>query len=186
MKTIKSDFEQEPASQEHRAIHGTHLRTFEALFRHSPPHNLAWMDVVALIGRIGAASKKANGEFSFEVGRLHHLMHNPHTEVLTSSEVVELRHFLQRAGWSPEAPSEATAHPEPPPASSRARAQTSVSTRRRTTFCVRKEPPHVALKRSAFQCSKSGHRLPKKAKPRDLRAPSKEWFYTPNGEPAGH
>ncbi len=103
MKTIESDFGQEPASQERGAIHGTHLRTFEALFRHPPTHNLEWMDVVALIGRIGAASKKANGEFSFEVGRLHHLMHKPHTKDLTSSEVVELRHFLQRAGWSPEA-----------------------------------------------------------------------------------
>ena len=40
-------------------------------------------------------------------------MHKPHTKDLTSSEVVDLRHFLQRAGWSPDAPSQAAARPEP-------------------------------------------------------------------------
>jgi hypothetical protein len=40
-------------------------------------------------------------------------MRKPHTKDLTSSEVVDLRHFLQRAGWSPEVPSQAAARPEP-------------------------------------------------------------------------
>ncbi|MGO9991795.1 MAG: hypothetical protein ACLPTF_04670 [Steroidobacteraceae bacterium] len=113
MKTHESDSGQKPASQGRTAIHGTHLRTLEALFRHPPAHNLEWMDVVALIEKIGVVHEKGGNKFSFDVGGAHYLMHKPHTKELTSSEVVDLRHFLQRAGWSPDAPSQATAHPEP-------------------------------------------------------------------------
>jgi hypothetical protein len=42
-------------------------------------------------------------------------MRKPHTKDLTGSEVVDLRHFLQRAGWAPEEPSQAAARPDPSP-----------------------------------------------------------------------
>ena len=100
-------------SQKRTAIHGTHLRTLQALFRHPPALNLEWMDVLALIAKIGALRQKANGEFSFEVGGEHYPVHKPHTKHLTSSEMVELRHFLQRAGWWPAAPYLAATDPEP-------------------------------------------------------------------------
>ena len=113
MKTDEVHAGPEAPSRERTAIHGAHLRTLEALFRHPTAHNLEWMDVVALIEKIGAVHQKANDKFAFDVGGEHYLMHKPHTKDLTSSEVVELRHFLQRAGWSPEAPSQAAARPEP-------------------------------------------------------------------------
>ena len=98
------------------AIHGAQLRTLEALFRHPTAHNLEWMDVVcADRENRGRASKRPNNKFTFDVGGEHYLMHKPHTKDLTSSEVVDLRHFLQRAGWSPEEPSQAAARPEPEP-----------------------------------------------------------------------
>jgi hypothetical protein len=115
MKTDESERGQRAASQGRTAIHGAHLRTLEAVFRHPPAHNLEWMDVVALFEKIGAVQEKGNNKFSFEVGGEHYLMHKPHTKDLTSSEVVDLRHFLQRVGWSPEAPSQASARPEPAP-----------------------------------------------------------------------
>jgi len=113
MKTDESENGQKAPSQVRMAIHGAHLRTLEALFRHPPAHNLEWMDVVALIEKIGAVRQKGDNKFTFEVGGEEHLMHKPHTKDLTSSEVLDLRHFLQRAGWSPEAPSQAAARPEP-------------------------------------------------------------------------
>jgi hypothetical protein len=97
------------------ALHGAHLRTIEALFRHPTAHNLEWMDVLALFEKIGSVQQMADDKFSFDVGGQHHLTHKPHTKDLTSSEVVDLRHFLQRAGWSPDAPSQAPARPEPAP-----------------------------------------------------------------------
>jgi hypothetical protein len=73
------------------------------------------MDVVALMEKIGAVHQKANDKYAFDVGGEHYQMHKPHTKDLTSSEVVDLRHFLQRAGWSPEGPSQAAARPDPAP-----------------------------------------------------------------------
>jgi hypothetical protein len=113
MNTDDSQSGQEDSSQGRTVLHGAHRRTLEALFRHPPAHNLEWMDVVSLIERIGAVQEKGSNKFSFNVGGEHYSMHKPHTKDLTSIEVVDLRHFLQRAGWSPEMPSQAPAHPEP-------------------------------------------------------------------------
>ena len=113
MKTYEIESGQTAAPEGPVALHGAHRRTLEALFRHPAAHNLEWMDVVALIEKIGAVHQKADNKFAFDVGREHHLMHKPHAKDLTSSEVVDLRHFLQRAGWSPESPSEPAARPDP-------------------------------------------------------------------------
>jgi hypothetical protein len=86
------------------ALHGAHLRALEAVFRHPPAHNLEWMDVVSLIGKIGAVRARGGDSFGFEVGSERLLMHKPHTKELTTSDVVDLRHFLERAGWSAQGP----------------------------------------------------------------------------------
>jgi hypothetical protein len=114
MKTHDDENAQEAASDKGRMpIHGSHARTLEALFRHPTAHNLEWMDVVALIEKIGMVREKGDNKFAFKVDGEHHLMHKPHSKDLTSSEVVDLRHFLLRAGWSPQSPSQAAARPEP-------------------------------------------------------------------------
>ena len=100
----------------HRAdLHGSQRRTLEAIFRHPAASNLEWMDVVELVGRIGSMSERGSGEFDVHVGGKHHVMHKPHTKDLTGHELVDLRHFLQQAGWSPEAASQAEHHPHPAP-----------------------------------------------------------------------
>ena len=95
------------------ALHGAHLRALEAVFRHPPAHNLEWMDVVSLIGKIGAVRARGGDSFSFEVGSERLLMHKPHAKELTTSDVVDLRHFLERAGWSAQGPTRATADRAP-------------------------------------------------------------------------
>jgi hypothetical protein len=91
------------------ALHGAHLRTLEALFRHPTAHNLEWMDVIGLLAKIGSVQRKANDNFSVYLSGEHYLLHKAHNKDLTSIEVVDLRHFLQRAGWSPETPFQAAA-----------------------------------------------------------------------------
>src|ERR1700733_10462395 len=115
MKNQEIESGQKAASKGLRAIHGAHLRTLEALFRHPTAHNLEWMDVVALIENIGAVREKGDNKFTFEVGAEHHLFHKPHSKDLTSSEIVDLRHCLQRAGWSPAVPCQPEARPESAP-----------------------------------------------------------------------
>jgi hypothetical protein len=74
-------------------------------------HNLEWSHVVALAEKIGTVEQKANGAFAFGIGDDHHIMHKPHTKDLAVAEIVALRHFLTRAGWSPGTPSESPSHP---------------------------------------------------------------------------
>jgi hypothetical protein len=115
VKSTETESEPRSLLQDRSALHGAHLTTLETLFRHPTAHNLEWTDVLALFEKIGSVQRKADRKFTFDVGGQHHLAHKPHTKDLTSSEVVDLRHFLQRAGWSPDAPSQAPARPNPAP-----------------------------------------------------------------------
>jgi hypothetical protein len=94
-------------------LQGAHLRTLEALFRHPTAHNLEWMDVIALMERIAAVRRDGDNKWDFTIGAERFQMHKPHTKDLTSSEVVDLRHFLQSAGCSPTQSSQAAADPNP-------------------------------------------------------------------------
>jgi hypothetical protein len=92
-------------------LHGAHLRALEAIFRHPTAHSLEWMNVLSLMEEIAAVRREGDNKWGFTIGAEHYQMHKPHTKDLTSSEVVDLRHFLQRAGCSPEESSQAAAGP---------------------------------------------------------------------------
>ncbi|HWZ62740.1 MAG TPA: hypothetical protein VNX02_06960 [Steroidobacteraceae bacterium] len=113
MNSSDPQSQQGAPSQQRPEMHGAHLRALEAVFRHPPAQNLEWMDVLGLIARIGVVNEKGDNKFAFDVGGQHLLMHKPHTKDLTSSDVADLRHFLQRAGWSPQGRSRSAASPEP-------------------------------------------------------------------------
>ena len=57
------------------------------------------------------ARPAVNSDFHF--GGKHHRMHKPHTKDLTSSEVIDLRHFLQGAGHVARAVIAGCAQPDP-------------------------------------------------------------------------
>lgn len=99
------------ASPQRTAALGTHLPTFEAVFRHPMAHNLEWKDVVALMARIGTVHEKGHNKVDFELGGEHLVITRPHTKDLPVAELVALRHFLQRAGWSPDGQGQAR-HPQ--------------------------------------------------------------------------
>jgi hypothetical protein len=96
-------------------VTGVDRRTLDAIYRHPLSHNLSWREVVSLITAIGAAEEKPNGEFVFRAGDERIVMKRPHTKDLTAPDVIDLRRFLTRAGWSPEAliPSEPAVEAEP-------------------------------------------------------------------------
>ena len=95
------------------AISGANRRTLDAIFRHPAAHNVDWDDVVKLMGCIGTIEHKASDKLAFLVGHERHTMHKPHTKQLTAPEIVDLRHFIAKAGWSPEASSQPPARPDP-------------------------------------------------------------------------
>jgi hypothetical protein len=102
MKAKSPETQPIAASGEHPSLTGSNSRTLEAVFRHPLAHNLEWRDVVALIGKIGEVEQKSNHEAAFEVSGERRLFRIPHTKDIAGSEVIELRNFLIRAGWSPE------------------------------------------------------------------------------------
>jgi len=116
VKSDESQSGQEAHSGGNTSLHGAHRRTLEALFRHPAAHNLEWMDVIALFETIGSVHRRANEKFVLDLAGEHQLVHKPHTKDLTSSEVVDLRHFLQRAGWSAAGPSQTPARRASEPA----------------------------------------------------------------------
>ena len=84
-------------------VSGSDRRTLDELFAHPIAHNLAWMDVITLMRRIGTVEERSNQVFVFQIGNEKHDTHKPHTKHLTAPEVIDLRHFMDRAGWSPAA-----------------------------------------------------------------------------------
>jgi hypothetical protein len=100
MNTPEAGVGQETGPNAGAPLHGSHQRTLEALFRHPTAHNLEWQDVLALLEKIGVVHRRADDKFTLDLAGQHYVMHKPHGKDLTSSEVGDLRHFLQRAGWS--------------------------------------------------------------------------------------
>lgn len=103
MNEPRSDHPGAAASNLNTAVTGVDRRTLDTIFRHPLSHNLSWRDVVNLFTAIGGAEEKRNGEYVFRAGEDTLAMKKPHTKDLTGPDVMDLRHFLNRAGWSPSA-----------------------------------------------------------------------------------
>ena len=92
---------------------GHKRRTLDAIFRHPLAHNLEWREVISLMESIGSATEKRDGEFLLQAGDQHFSMKKPHDKDVAGPDVMALRHFLTRAGWSPDAPPTADTQPTP-------------------------------------------------------------------------
>jgi hypothetical protein len=79
-------------------------RTLNSLFAHPIAHNLEWGDVVALFNKLGTVEHTPNNETAIRIGSEHQMMRRPHSKDLTLDEVMEVRHFLTRVGWSLKQP----------------------------------------------------------------------------------
>jgi len=113
MNTGHSVHHSDAAAQGPSGVTGAHHRALEAIFRHPTAHNLDWSDVVGLIGKIGTSHESSNNEFVFEVAGHRHTLRKPHSKDLTSSQVIDVRHFLMQAGFSPELPAQAARQADP-------------------------------------------------------------------------
>jgi hypothetical protein len=102
MKPEDNDGSMDGTASGAQVLHGAHLRTLEALFRHPTAHNLEWQDVLTLFERIGSVHRRGGDKFSLEVAGEHYLIHKPHSKDLTSSEVVDVRNLLRKTGWTPQ------------------------------------------------------------------------------------
>jgi hypothetical protein len=92
---------------------GPDRKTLRTLFAHPLSHNLKWKDAVSLFEALGSVEEKSKNEFSFRIGHEHHVMSKPSSKDLVSSELMDLRHFAARAGWSADAFLRPGSRPDP-------------------------------------------------------------------------
>ena len=87
------------------ALSGTHLRTYEAIFRHPAAHNLGWHDVHALFRQLGTVDEESNGNFKVTRNGQVLVLHPARTKDVTETdELMTLRHFLERSTITPAVP----------------------------------------------------------------------------------
>jgi hypothetical protein len=86
------------------ALSKTHRQTLDMLFAHPIARNLDWHDVLGLLGALGSVAQMPNNETDIQIGTAHQKLRCPHGKDLTLDEVMELRHFLTRAGVSKQPP----------------------------------------------------------------------------------
>ena len=92
----------QPVQGDRTALSKSCRTTLDTIYQHPLSHNLEWPDVIALFAKLGTVEHKSNNEFVFAIGGEHHLMRKAHGKNLPADDVIEFRHMLTRAGWSPE------------------------------------------------------------------------------------
>ena len=81
---------------------GTHLRTYNTIFQHPISHNLEWRLVYSLLEKIGQVTEEANGNLKATCNGQTLVLHRSFSkDVGGDSEVMELRHFLEKSGAKP-------------------------------------------------------------------------------------
>jgi hypothetical protein len=89
---------------------GSHLRTYNTIFQHPVSHNLEWRAVHALLGRLGLVVEEPNGNLKVTRNGEVLVLHPPRTkDIAETSELMALRHFLERSEAAPKA-SESEVH----------------------------------------------------------------------------
>lgn len=77
---------------------GSHLRTYQTIFRHPVSHNLGWHDVHALFRHLGSVEEEPNGNFRVTRNGQSLVLHPPRTkDVAETDELMTLRRFLERS-----------------------------------------------------------------------------------------
>ncbi len=83
----------------------THQRTLAMLFEHPLNHNIEWPDVLHLLESLGTVSEGGKGSLHVTVNGQTTVLHPPkHKDLKDSEQLMEIRHFLRRAGIQPPHP----------------------------------------------------------------------------------
>jgi len=89
------------ASQSH--LSRAHLSTLEYIFQHPIAHNLEWREVVSLFDALGQVEQEHNSNFQVTINGETQLFHRPqHKDIALDQEVLDMRHFLEKVGITPE------------------------------------------------------------------------------------
>ncbi len=77
-------------------------RVLDRIFQHPLSHNLSWRDVTELFKVAGGFEHAQNGNLVLKLGTKHLTFQTAHDKDVQADDVMALRHFLSRAGWTPK------------------------------------------------------------------------------------
>ena len=80
------------------SLTGSHLRTYNTIFQHPVSHNLGWHDVKALFRHLGQVEDEPNGNTKVtRNGQTLILQARRTKDIADTTELMALRHFLERS-----------------------------------------------------------------------------------------
>ena len=93
------------------SLTGQHLYTYQEIFRHPISHSLTWHAVRALLAQIALVTEEPNGNSKVTRNGQSLVLHPMRTkEIAETTELMELRHFLERSEPPVAADSEKEIH----------------------------------------------------------------------------
>ncbi len=83
-------------------LNGKHETTLRTIFQHPVSHNLDWRHLVRLLSALGTVEERPNGRLTARINDQEAVLHRPrHKDLNSVEEVMQVRHFLERAGVAP-------------------------------------------------------------------------------------
>jgi hypothetical protein len=76
----------------------SHQRILGMLFEHPMSHNIEWRQVVHLLESLGTAVEGSHDSLHVTVNNEAIVLHRPKHKDLSEEQIVQIRHFLVRAG----------------------------------------------------------------------------------------
>jgi hypothetical protein len=96
--------------QEHRRMTAEHLgrehaHTLQKIFQHPLSHNIEWRLVRTLLEAVGSVTEEHNGHLRVTINGESFTVHRPlGKDVADVQTLIDLRHFLERVGITPNGP----------------------------------------------------------------------------------
>jgi len=84
-------------------LSGSHLRAYEAVFRHPVARNLEWHDVRAMLGKLGQMVEEPNGNLKMTFNGRALTLRPTNAKDVSVKEILALRDFLGRPDETPAA-----------------------------------------------------------------------------------
>ena len=76
-----------------------HRDTLSQIMRHPVSHNVEWRAVLSLLEAVGSVTQSHDGKYVVTLGSETRTLERPRNKDIDTSEVVELRNMLTKAGY---------------------------------------------------------------------------------------
>ncbi len=96
----------------HRAA--SHQRTLGKLFQHPMTHSMEWREVVSLLDSLGTTTEGGHDTLHATVNKVTVVLHRPRHKDVPEEQIMQIRHFLSRAGVEPPHPTKGPNSDSPP------------------------------------------------------------------------